>query len=205
MTADPFMAPAVIPANFPTVSSLRGRLVLIEPLKQETVPNAMGAPGATQERVTANVTVVDGLGPVPQMKGNPAQPTGLMIDGPEWRGMWINSEVIVKQLSEALAVRGKVLATINVPNQAAAPGKGNAYGLVDPTDADRQTARNFLATRTIGAATAPAPQQAPAQAYAQQAAVYAQPQQPAPTFHQPSPVPPNAGPAPTPGINPFAR
>src|SRR3546814_13723349 len=63
-----FAAPAVIPSNFPTVASLRGRLVLIKPVSQKTVPNNLGKPGDMQEQITANVTVVDGLGPVPQMK-----------------------------------------------------------------------------------------------------------------------------------------
>lgn len=164
---DPFAGPAVLPSTFPTVASFRGRLVLIKPLKQETVPNNLGAPGSTQERVTADITVVDGLGPVPQMKGNPPTPTGQMFDGPEYRGVYVQSEVIVKQLAEALAARTSVLAWIDTRNPGTNPGKGNAWGLIDATQNPDavNTARQFLATQMVGAASAPAAQ--PAYAAAQ--------------------------------------
>lgn len=200
---DPFAAPAAIPSSFPTVASFRGRLVLIKPLKQETVPNNLGAPGSTQERVTADITVVDGLGPVPQMKGNPPTPTGQMFEGPEYRGVYVQSEVIVKQLAEALAGRTSVLAWVDTRNPGTQPMKGNPWGLIDATtnpDAV-QTARNFLATQMVGAASAPAAQ--PAYAAAQnQAPAYA----PQPV---PAQVPPAAKPLPQPGsapagVNPFA-
>lgn len=214
---DPFAAPAIVPSNFPTVASLRGRLVLIEPLSQRTVPNNMGGPGAMQEQVTANVSVVDGLGPVPQMKGNPAQPTGLMIDGPTWNGMWIQSEVVVKQLADALRGRTKVLARIDVPNPNMAPGKGNAYGLIDATqsEADKQTARQFLAGQMVGAASAPAAPHTPipvaggqpAPPYQASPVYQAQPQyapQPVPAQAPPAAQPlPQPGSAPA-GVNPFA-
>lgn len=200
---DPFAGPAAIPSTFPTVASFRGRLVLIRPLKQETVPNNLGKPGETQERVTADITVVDGLGPVPQMKGNPPTPTGQMFDGPEYRGVYVQSEVIVKQLVEALAGRTSVLAWVDTKNPGTQPMKGNPWGLIDATQNPDavQTARNFLATQMIGAASAPAaaPQnQAPVYAqqtpaYATQAAQYV-PAQPATyaaaTPAQPAPVGP---------------
>lgn len=229
---DPFAAPAAIPSSFPTVASFRGRLVLIKPLKQETVPNNLGAPGSTQERVTADITVVDGIGPVPQMKGNPPTPTGQMFEGPEYRGVYIQSEVLVKQLAEALAGRTQVLAWIDTRNPGTNPMKGNPWGLIDATTSPDavQTARNFLASRTIGAATAPAPQPAYAAAqntvqYVQQAPAQAQilaqgapAPQPAytpppanfPTGHSvPAQAPPAAPSLPQPGsapagVNPFA-
>ncbi|HEX5705628.1 MAG TPA: hypothetical protein VFX97_20670 [Pyrinomonadaceae bacterium] len=166
---DPFAGPAILPSTFPTVASFRGRLVLIKPLKQETVPNNLGAPGSTQERVTADITVVDGLGPVPQMKGNPPTPTGQMFDGPEYRGVYVQSEVIVKQLADALAARTSVLAWIDTRNPGTQPMKGNPWGLIDATQNPDavNTARQFLATQMVGAASAPAAQnQAPV--YAQQ-------------------------------------
>lgn len=155
---DPFAAPAAIPSSFPTVASFRGRLVLIKPLKQETVPNNLGAPGSTQERVTADILVVDGLGPVPQMKGNPPTPTGQMFEGPEYRGVYVQSEVIVKQLAEALAGRTQVLAWIDTKNPGTQPMKGNPWGLINATENPEavQTARTFLATQMVGAAQAPA-------------------------------------------------
>lgn len=150
-----FMDPANVAAR-PTIASLRGRLVMIKPLKQETVPNRLGAPGSTQERVTADVTVVDGRGPVPVMEGNPPRATGQTLDGPEFPRLWIQNEYIVTQLSEALRVGGIVLGRVDLPNPNQNPGKGNAWGLTKATDADKQTARDFLANRTIGATQAPA-------------------------------------------------
>lgn len=210
---DPFAAPAAIPSSFPTVASFRGRLVLIKPLKQETVPNNLGAPGSTQERVTADILVVDGLGPVPQMKGNPPTPTGQMFEGPEYRAVYVQSEVLVKQLAEALANRTQVLAWIDTKNPGTNPGKGNAWGLIDATtNADAvQTARTFLATRMVGAATAPVQQpsytpppanfptghsvQAPAAQYAPQTTT-AQAPPAAPSLPLPGSAPA--------GVNPFA-
>jgi hypothetical protein len=196
---EPWSAPAIIPSSFPTVASLRGRLVLIQPLKQQTVPNKLGAPGSTQEQVTANVMVVDGQGAVPQMSGNPPQPTGLMIDGPEWLGMWINSEVIVKQLADALRSGGRVLARVNTPDPNRAPGKGNAWGLIAATPEDEQIARNWFAARTVGAAQAPVQQTTAAPSPAAPAPVVQAQVQAAPPV---APALPVAGSAPA-GVNPF--
>lgn len=209
---DPFAAPGVIPSAFPSVQSLQGRLVLLKPKSQRTVPNNLGGQGAMQEQMTVDVTVVDGGGPVPVWKNR--QQTGQFLEGPDFPGMWISSEVIVKQLGDALNTGGMVLARVNVPNPAAPAGKGNAWGLVDPTEQDKQIARNFLANRTVNATSGPAPAQPQAQQYtpqAQAAPPAAQPQM----FTQPAqPVysPPPAAPAPTapqptgyvPGANPFA-
>lgn len=200
---DPFAGPAAIPSSFPTVASFRGRLVLIRPVKQETVPNNLGAPGSTQERVTADITVVDGLGPVPQMKGNPPAPTGQMFQGPDFPGTYVQSEVIVKQLADALSSRGMVLARIDTRTPGTNPIKGNPWGLIDPTEADKQTARNFLANRTVSAASAPAaaPVQAP-QVYQHPTGSAVQ----APAAYVPPATPPQLpapGSAPA-GVNPFA-
>lgn len=151
---DPFAPPAPIPSSFPTVASLRGRLVLIRPVKQETVPNNLGKPGDTQERITADVTVVDGQGPLPLFKSG--RPTGQTLDGPEFKGMWLASERIVGQLAEALQNRSMVLARVDTRTPGEEARKGNPWGLVDPTEADKQTARDFLAGRTVAAAAAPA-------------------------------------------------
>lgn len=211
---DPFAAPAAIPSSFPTVASFRGRLVLIRPLKQETVPNNLGKPGDTQERVTADITVVDGLGPVPQMKGNPPSPTGQMFQGPEFRGTYLQSEVVVVQLADALRDRGMVLGRIDTKTPGTQPMKGNPWGIIAPTEEDKQIARNFLATQMVGAASAPAaaPQQNTV-TYVQQTPVQAQilahgsPQYAPQTV--PNQAPPAAVPPPQPGsapagVNPFA-
>lgn len=155
MTTDPFMDPAKVSAR-PTVASFRGRLIMVKPLKQETVPNRLGQPGATQERVTADVTVVDGAGPVPLMEGNPPRPTGATLEGPEFPRLWLQNEYIVAQLSEALRAGGVVLGRVDLPIPDKAPGKGNAWGIVKATDADKQMARDFLAGRLVSGAQAPA-------------------------------------------------
>lgn len=194
---DPFAAPAAIPSTFPVIESLRGRLVLIAPKSQKTVPNNLGNPGDTQEQITADVTVVDGLGPVPLFKNR--QPTGQTLPGPDFPGMWITQDRIVKQLADALKSRGMVLGRIDTRQPGTMAVKGNPWGLIDPTEADIQTARNFLATRTVSAALPPAV--APVQQAALVAAPTAQPaavQVPA----APPAVPvPGSAPA---GVNPFA-
>lgn len=196
---DPFAAPAAIPSEYPTVASFRGRLVLIRPIKIETVPNSQGAPGQMQDRVTADVTVVDGLGPVPGFTRG--QPNGQSFAGPEFRGTYISQEVIVKQLAEVTPPRGNgmVLARIDTKTPGTAPGKGNPWGLIDPTDQDRNIARAFLANRTVSSAAAPAA----APQYPQAASPTPQPApaQAAPVAPPAVPVP---GSAPV-GVNPFAR
>lgn len=222
MSQDPFSRPGVIPSAFPKVQSLQGRLVLFKPKSEKTVPNTLGGPGAMKDQMTVDVTIVDGAGPLPLFKNR--QHTGGFLDGTDFPGMWIDSEVIVKQLRDALAVGGQVLARVNVPNPALPAGKGNAWGLVDPTEDDLQTARNFLANRTVAATSAPGPvpAQAIAQNYAQAVPAPGVPQQQFAAPPQPAYVPPTAAtlaqqqmpaaPAPTapqptgyvPGANPFA-
>lgn len=197
---DPFAAPAAIPSEYPTVASFRGRLVLIKPVKIETVPNTQGAPGQMQDRVTADVTVVDGLGPVPGFTRG--QPNGQSFPGPEFRGTYISQEVIVKQLADVTPPRGsgQVLARIDTRTPGTAPGKGNPWGLVEVTEDDKNIARAFLANRTVNAAAPPAA----APQYPQAAS----PTTPQPVPAQAVPVAPPAVPAPGSapiGVNPFAR
>lgn len=206
---DPFAPPAVIPSTFPSAASFRGRLVIISPKSQERVPNQQGAPGAMQDRVTADVSVVDGQGAVPLFTRG--QHTGQFLEGPEFTGVYFSQERIVKGLSEALKTGGMVLARVDTLTPGTVPGKGNPWGLIDPSEEDKQVARNYLANRTVGAAQAPAPapvqQQVPAPvqqpAYAAQAAapVPAQAAAPVPAPAQQYAAPPQA---PAPGPHPFS-
>lgn len=196
---DPFAAPGIIPSTFPVVESLRGRLVLIKPKSQKTVPNNLGNPGDTQEQVTADVTVVDGLGPVALYKNR--QATGQTLPGPDFPGMWFSQQVIVAQLADALRTQGMVLGRIDTKTPGTMAVKGNPWGIIAPTEDDKQAARNFLATRTVAAAAAPAP--APV---AQAAPVYAPQPVVQPSAPQVPPAPvslPAPGSAPA-GVNPFA-
>lgn len=181
---DPFASPAPIPSEFPTVASFRGRLVLIQPQKIESVPNNLGAPGAMQDRVTATVSVVDGQGPVPVFKNNVH--TGQWLEGPSWSGVWLQAEVISKQLAPngQIAQGSMVLARIDTRTPGEIPRKGNPWGLIDPTEADKQLARDFLANRLVASASAPAPQAAP-------------PAAPQPVYQAPAQAAPAAAPQPT--------
>lgn len=206
---DPFAGPAAIPTEFPTIASFRGRLVLIRPLKSEMVPNTQGAPGQMQDRITADITVVDGRGPVPGFTRG--QPNGQTFTGPDFRGVYISQEVIVKQLADGLRGQTQVLAWIDTRTPGTAPGKGNPWGLIDATQNPEavQTARSFLATRTVAAAAAPAAQAAAQPQYADYAAVQAPyAPQTAPVSAPPvavggNPFLPEPGSAPA-GGNPFA-
>lgn len=195
---DPFAAPAPIPSEFPTVASFRGRLVLIQPQKIESVPNNLGAPGAMQDRVTATVSVVDGQGPVPVFKNNAH--TGQWLEGPSWSGVWLQAEVISKQLAPngQITQGSMVLARIDTRTPGEIPRKGNPWGLIDPTEADKQLARDFLANRLVASASAPAPAPQAAPPAAPQPVYQAQPQFQAPA----TPSGPVA--APPVGENPFA-
>ena len=198
---DPFANPHIPPSTHPSIGSFRGRLVMIVPKRHQTVPDNLNA-GQTKDRITADVTVLDGLGPVPLVKGNPPQPTGQTLPGPDFLGVWFESSRVVEQLLPELGTGRPVLAVIDVRNPGQHPGKGNPYGLVAATDQQRAQAIQFLAQRSVGGAATPAPmpQQAPAPAPQQQYAPqpvaqhYAnvQAQQP---YYAPQPAPVAAPPA----------
>lgn len=190
---DPFADPIVPPSTHPTVGSFRGRLIMITPKKTETVLDNLN-PGKQVERLTCDVTVLDGLGPVPQVKGNPPQPTGQYLDGPDFTGVWIQSERIVAQLSAYVGTGKPVLGVIDTRNPGTNPMKGNPWGIVAATPEQKQQAIQFLASRTVGAAAAPAPapqpQAYPMQATAQPAPVYGAPVQAPNPFAAAAPVTP---------------
>lgn len=226
---DPFADPITPPSTRPTIASFRGRLVMITPKTQATVPDNINK-DQMKERITADITVVDGLGPVPLMKGLPPRPTGQYLDGPDFTGMWIESTYVVDQLSGYVGKGKSVIAIVDTKNPGTDPMKGNPWGLITATAEQKAHAVNFLNSRTVGAAAPPfQPQQAAApaaqqyqtapsmQQYAQPAQQYAQPPfqpQTAPPVAAPvaqvpasAPVaaPPAAAPAPGPAANPFLQ
>lgn len=154
---DPFARPTPRQSNFASADSFRGRLVLIEPTKVEfDVPKQANQPnGPKGTRVTATVTVVDGKGPV-QSYSN--RVPGAMLEGDVHRGVWFGQEQISAGLLE---LDGKtplkmVLARIDTLKPGSPAGQGNPWVLGDFTDADAQTARDYLAGRTIAQASQPA-------------------------------------------------
>lgn len=195
---DPFAAPAPIASAFASADSFRGRLCLIQPVKLErNVPNASD-PSKTSDRITATVTTVDGLGPVQVFVQKVA--TGRFLEGNVHRGVWFSQQRLIGHLTDAAGnLLPMVLGTFDTYKPGQPAGKGNPWGLIAPTEEQKQTARNFLANQTIASAAAPAPAPAPAPAY-QQAA-------PAPAYQQAAPAPaPAPAPVPAPAAlppNPF--
>lgn len=189
---DPFADPIIPPSTHPTVASFRGRLAMFTVRKSEMTTSSL-KPGPF-ERLTVDVTVVDGRGPVPLMKGNPPTPTGATLDGPDFTGMWIDSEYIVSQLSPMVGTGIPVLGIIDTKTPGTNPGKGNPWGIIAATPEQKQAAINFLNTRAVGGAAAPAPVAHQATPQAAAAAP-----SPAPTPQAALPAP---GSAPQ-GANPF--
>ena len=151
---DLFATPAPIPSEFASADSFRGRLVLIQPTGLELdVPNVR-QPGKFSDRLTATVTTVDGLGKV-QIFSEKA-PTGQYLDGPEHKGVWFSQERIVKAVVPERVVRPgtMVLARLETFKPGKSAGLGNPWGLINPTEADKQMARDFLAGRIVAGATA---------------------------------------------------
>ena len=158
---NPFADPIQPPSVYPSQASLRGRLVLITPRKIETTPSNLN-PGQMQERITADVTVVDGLGPVPDIKNN--KHSGQWLEGPDFTGVWLSGQRVVDQLRSQIGTGQSVLGVIETYQPGQVPMKGNPWGILTATPEQKAQASQFLATRTVAAAAAPAPyqQQAPA-------------------------------------------
>lgn len=155
---DPFSAPQDVASEFASIGSFRGRLVLIEPTGYEYDVPSQDDPSRKGDRVTATITVVDGSGDVEIFSyGNP---TGKHLPGPEYKGVWIGQDRLVKQLLDN-GERGRTLKMVLGRFETYKPGqrpmKGNPWGLLKPSDADKQVARDFLANRMVAQAAAPAP------------------------------------------------
>jgi len=151
-----------------------GRLLLISPTKIErNVPNKRGKPDANgqlpvQDRMTADVVYLDGppfmYGGDPEgFGGAPKDHTAQASIPHEALGMWLSQQVIIQQCERSIG--GMVLGrlTKGVSNT---PGNRQPWKLDDPTDADRQIARDYLRAKQEGriAPPAPQPQAAPAPA-----------------------------------------
>jgi hypothetical protein len=147
---DPFSGPAPQRPRGPRLREMHGRLLLIVPKKVETVPNNK-RPGETQERMTADVVVLDGgtiiYGGRPE--AIPAIAHDKQAEVPlRSEAMFISSVGLVSQCREALAKRaqgkpGMVLGRLSVGE---AKGDNNPpYLLTQYTEADKAIARQYLA------------------------------------------------------------
>lgn len=195
---DPFADPAIPPSTYPTVESFRGRLVMITPRKIEQAPNMQTK--ELQDRITADISVVDGLGPVPVFKQR--QATGQKLDGPDFTGVYVSQMRLIEQLRPFVGTGRAVLGIIDTRTPGTMAIQGNPWGITAATEEQKNQARAYLANRSVAQAAPPAP--APVQqTYPQNAA-------PAPLpVAAPSPVAVSAPTIPQPGsapagTNPFA-
>jgi hypothetical protein len=126
---DPFSAPAEIQSSFPKLPTLNGALIIWEPVKVDRNHPGM-TPGTFVDRFHVNVTVVD--------RDVPGFNTR------EFKGMYISGQRMTAQLEDALKTGGKVLGRLGLykPNMPA--GKGNPWGIQNPTDDERRQAVAFL-------------------------------------------------------------
>jgi hypothetical protein len=156
---DPFADPTPRVSDFASADSFRGRLILIEPVKVErNVPKQANVPnGPTGDRVTATVTVVDGLGPV-QIYSQRI-PTGKYLEGPEHVGVWFNQDQLANGLQTLKkdALLKMVLCRIDTLKPGTPAGQGNPWIMNAASPEDKQMARDFLAGRRLAQAAAPTP------------------------------------------------
>lgn len=156
---DPFDAPAPQQARGPRLREMYGRLLLVVPVKLEeglvsrTFKNPDGSP-ATQDRMTANVTILDGgtihYGGQPEKM--PPVPHSKSAEIPmEIKGMFISGVGLISQCRDALAKKitqgrpGMVLGRLTRGEDS---GKGEPpWLLTPPTEDDKNIARQYLATR----------------------------------------------------------
>lgn len=149
---DPFSGPAPQQPRGPRLRDLYGRLLLVVPVKLEKdVPNRR-EPGKTQDRMTADVIVLDG-GPIAYggtPEKTPSVPHDKTAQVPhKTAAQYISAAGIISQCREALAKRmlgqpGMVLGRLTV-GQAKEPGHNAPWLLSVPTDADKALARQYLA------------------------------------------------------------
>lgn len=147
---DPFAAPAQVASAHASADSFRGRLVLIKPTRIEyNVPKSQSTPNILGNKVTADVTVVDGLGPVQVFQQRVA--TGKFIAGPIYRGVWFNQDRLAKMgglvdpTEDPVQMTGMVLGRLETYKPGQMAGQGNPWGFLPPTEDDKAIARAFLA------------------------------------------------------------
>lgn len=171
-----------------------GRLVIITPKDiARGVPNNLGKPGETQDRMTADVVILDGhpfpFGGAPEKGRQHTTQASIPYEIPS---MWISNVGLISQCERRIGemVLGR-LRSIALPN-------GNsAYRIDDPTDADRATAAQYVIARQSGAFTPPTPPAAATPAPAPQAP-------PMPPQYAPQGYPQSAPPVQQPYGDPYA-
>lgn len=158
---DPFADPTPRVSKHASADSFRGRLILIEPTQIErNVPKAKGST-AIGDKITANVSVIDGSGPVEIYTQRVK--TGTFLEGPTYRGVWFNQDQVCDALQDADGnLLPMVLCRLDTLKPGTMQGQGNPWTVSAGTDADKQTARDFLANRYQAQAAKTVAQTAPA-------------------------------------------
>lgn len=151
---DPFEDPTPRVSKFASADSFRDRLVMIEPTGVErNVPKMASEPnGAKGDKVTANVTIMDGKGPVQAF--SEGEPTGIVLEGPMYRGVWFNQD----QIADALQTpdrqpRKRVLCRLNTLKGEGRAKRGNPWIVIPATAEEKAAAAKLLADGIVGAAT----------------------------------------------------
>jgi hypothetical protein len=148
---DPFEDPTPRMSAFASADSFRGRLVMIEPLTVERdVPkNAKQPNGPRGDKVIANVTVLDGSGPVEVYADR--SPTGKFLDGPVHRGVWFNQDQIAQALQtpDGKSLRGRVLCKLETLKPGTRSGQGNPWTVTAATAEEKKQAAAALASLIV--------------------------------------------------------
>lgn len=148
---DPFEDPTPRMSAFASADSFRGRLIMIEPVKVERdVPKQANQPnGAKGDKVTANVTVLDGAGPVQVYSQR--VPTGKFLDGNVHRGVWFNQDQVTQALQtpDGKSLRGRVLCKLDTLKPGTQAGPGNPWTVTAATPEEKKAAAAALASLIV--------------------------------------------------------
>lgn len=161
-TPSQFADPAAPGLLRPRIRDLDGRLVIIVPLNLQVVPNALSQiPGATQERITADVFVLDGqplaYGGRPEDPDTPSPHTLSITVPAKFEGMYLSQVGIVGALRAAVG-KSVVLGRIS-RGTSGDPNRRAPWQLIKlaPEDPARAMAAQFYGAQAVGTWTPPVP------------------------------------------------
>lgn len=147
---DPFEDPTPHSSKNPNAYAFRGRLIMVEPLKIERdVPKMADEPnGAKGDKVTANVTVLDGKGPIELHPHG--DPSGEMLDGPVFRKVWFSQDQITEALQTPTGeLRKRVLMRLDTLKPGTKARKGNPWVISAATPEEKKAAATALANLIV--------------------------------------------------------
>lgn len=149
---DPFEDPTPRQASHPSAYSFRNRLIMVEPVGVErNVPKVATQPnGPKSDKVIANVTVLDGQGPIDIYSGH--SPGGRKLDGPVFRKVWFNQDQIAEALQtpDGKSLRNRVLMRIDTLQPGVSPaGAGNPWVVTAATPEEKKQAAAALASLIV--------------------------------------------------------